>query len=57
MDIARYSLAELVDDPLIRLVMKSDGVDRHELKLLLEQVARVIADDPAHRPTRRRVSR
>ena len=57
MDIARCSLAELVDDPLIGLVMKSDGVDRRELKLLLEQVARAIADDPAHRPTRTRVSR
>jgi hypothetical protein len=36
--------------------MKSDGVDRRELKLLLEQVARAIADDLAHRPTRTRVS-
>jgi hypothetical protein len=40
MDIAGYSLAELVDDPLIGLVMKSDGVDRSELELLLERVAR-----------------
>ena len=56
MDIAQWSLAELVDDPLIGLVMKSDGVDRRELKLLLEQVARAIADDLAHRPTRTRVS-
>ena len=57
MDIAQCSLPELVDDPLIRLVMKSDRVDRLELVLLLEQVARAIADDPAHRPTRARVSR
>ena len=39
MDIAGCSLAELIDDPLTGLVMKSDGVDRHELKLLLAQVA------------------
>ena len=55
--LAGCSLAELINDPLIGLVMKSDGVDRRELKLLLEQVARAIADDPAHRPTRTRVSR
>jgi hypothetical protein len=40
MDIAGCSLAELVDDPLIGLVMKSDGVDRRELELLLGRVAR-----------------
>jgi hypothetical protein len=57
MDIVQCSLAELVDDPLIGLVMKSDGVDRRELERLLEQVARAIADDPARRPTRTRVSR
>ena len=40
MDITGCSLAELVDDPLIGLVMKSDGVDRCELERLLERVAR-----------------
>jgi hypothetical protein len=40
MDIAECSLAELVDDPLVGLVMSSDRVDRAELKLLLERVAR-----------------
>ena len=40
MEIAARSLAELIDDPLIGLVMKSDGVDRHELELLLARVAR-----------------
>ena len=39
MDITGCSLAELVDDPLIGLVMKSDGVDRCELERLLERVA------------------
>ena len=39
MDITGCSLAELVDDPLIGLVMKSDGVDRCELNLLFERVA------------------
>jgi len=27
----KYSLAELVDDPLVGLVMRSDGVNRAEL--------------------------
>jgi hypothetical protein len=40
MDIAGSSLAELVGDPLIGLVMKSDGVDRSELERLLQRVAR-----------------
>ena len=34
------SLAELVGDPLIGLVMKSDGVERSELERLLQRVAR-----------------
>jgi hypothetical protein len=38
--IAQCSLAELMADPLIGLVMKSDGVDRRDLDLLLERVAR-----------------
>jgi len=40
MDITGCSLAELVKDPLIGLVMKSDGVDRRELDRLLQPVAR-----------------
>jgi hypothetical protein len=40
MDIAGCSLAELVNDPLIGLVMKSDGVERCELELLLKRIAR-----------------
>jgi hypothetical protein len=40
MDIAGCSLAELINDPLTGLVMKSDGVDRRELQALLERVAR-----------------
>ncbi len=38
MDIAECSLAELMEDPLVRLVMKSDGVDRRELELLLGRI-------------------
>jgi hypothetical protein len=34
------SLAELVEDPLIGLLMKSDGVDRRSIELLFERVAR-----------------
>lgn len=34
------SLAELVRDPLIGLVMKSDGVDPRCVELLFERIAR-----------------
>jgi hypothetical protein len=50
MDIAGCSLAELIDDPLTGLVVKSDGVDRHQLKILLAQVAQAIAGDPTGKP-------
>ena len=40
MDIAECSLAELMEDPLVRLVMKSDGVDRCEIEVLFERVVR-----------------
>jgi len=47
MDIAECSLAELMDDPLIGLIMESDGVDRRELELLLERAVRTaIAGTP-----------
>lgn len=45
-----YSLAELVADPLIGLLMKSDGVDRRCGELLFDQVGR--ARDP-QAPSRR----
>lgn len=35
----QWSLAELIDDPLVGLVMRSDGVDRHSIELLFERVA------------------
>ena len=35
-----YSFAELVEDPLVGLLMKSDGVDRRSIELLFERVAR-----------------
>ena len=59
MDNAECPLAELVDDPLIGPVMKSDGVDRRELKLV--RVGRSLnpcVDRPRERaipPTRRNV--
>ena len=34
---SEYSLAELLDDPLVELVMKSDGVDRRTIELLFER--------------------
>jgi hypothetical protein len=39
-NIPECSLAELFEDLLIGLVMKSDGVDRIHLELLFERVAR-----------------
>ena len=52
MNIAECSLAELMDDPLVGLVMRSDGVNRAELKPFLERVARAIASDSAANPCR-----
>ena len=43
--IAECSLAELVEDPLVDLLMKSDGVDRRSVELLFERVARERARD------------
>jgi hypothetical protein len=40
MNIAECSLAELMEDPLVGLVMKSDRVDPCELELLFERVVR-----------------
>jgi hypothetical protein len=37
---AHCTLAELVRDPLIGLVMHSDGVDRHSVELLFDRIAR-----------------
>ena len=37
---AHCTLAELVGDPLIGLLMQSDGVDRHSIELLFERIAR-----------------
>jgi len=34
-----WSLAELIEDPLVGLVMRSDGVDRQSIELLFERVA------------------
>jgi hypothetical protein len=39
-DRGEYSLAELVADPLIGLLMKSDGVERRCIELLFDRVAR-----------------
>jgi hypothetical protein len=58
-DIAECSLAELVQDPLIGLVMKSDGVDHCDLESLLERVARGWArvTDETEVPVSREVAR
>jgi hypothetical protein len=43
--IAECSLAELIGDPLVGLLTKSDGVDRRSVELLFERVARERARD------------
>jgi hypothetical protein len=43
--IAECSLAELVEDPLVGLLMKSGGVDRRSIELLFERVSRERARD------------
>ncbi len=35
-----WTLAQLVRDPLIGLLMQSDGVDRRSIELLFERLAR-----------------
>jgi hypothetical protein len=42
-----HRLSKLLDDPLVGLVMKSDGVDRRKLERLLEEVARGRCHDSA----------
>jgi hypothetical protein len=37
--IAELSLTELISDPVIGLLMKSDGVDRRNIELLFERLA------------------
>jgi hypothetical protein len=37
---AETSLIELLDDPMVGLLMQSDGVDRQSLERLLEAVER-----------------
>lgn len=39
-NIAECSLTELVEDPLIGLMMKSDGVDRRSIELLFERIGK-----------------
>ena len=41
--VEEYSLADLVADPLIGLLMQSDGVDRGTVERLFDRVARVRA--------------
>jgi hypothetical protein len=36
---AERSLAELIEDPLVGMIMKSDGVDPRSIELLFERIA------------------
>jgi hypothetical protein len=44
-EFAECSLAELVEDPLIGLIMKSDRVDRRSVELLFERLSQSRARD------------
>jgi hypothetical protein len=39
-EIAELSLAELVSDPLVGLLMKSDGVERRSVEILFERLVK-----------------
>ena len=39
-----------LDDPMIRAVMRADGVSRHELDTMLRSTARLIERAPVRRP-------
>jgi hypothetical protein len=39
--LTEYSLTELLDDPLVGVLMKSDGVDRRTLERLLDEIGDV----------------
>lgn len=41
--VEEHSIVELLDDPIVKLLMKSDGVDRRLLQLELRQIARSYA--------------
>ena len=51
----RATLAELVEDPLVRLMMTSDGVDRDSIETLFKRLARQRARlrQSPHPPPRR----
>jgi len=38
----KHSIAELLDDPIARLLMKSDGVDRGALERVFGRIARFL---------------
>ncbi len=40
-----YGCIDLLEDPLIRLVMESDGVSRHEIAELMERVRQALLAD------------
>ena len=54
-DFTEYSLAELVEDPLIGLMMKSDGVDRRSVELLFERLSQTRPRGRNHRRCRETV--
>jgi hypothetical protein len=46
----QHSIAELLDDPIARLLMKSYGINRCTLQLELAQIARVRAGGHVAKP-------
>jgi len=44
-EIAELSLAELVSDPLVGLLMKSDGVERRSVEVLFERLVKQRSPD------------
>jgi hypothetical protein len=57
---AESSLTELVRDPLVGLVMKSDGVDRRSIELLFARIGRSLGprlEAPRPRHARQEIDR
>lgn len=45
-DEPELSLQDLISDPMVRLIMKADGIDERELRELLSQAVAVMKDHP-----------
>jgi hypothetical protein len=52
MAIKEFSLAELLDDPVVGLAMQRDGVERRTLERLLDMIGGILTDQTIDEPDR-----